>query len=40
MTPEDKKAEEEKIGATSSLPKITQAGYSSLDVSLLSGRWE
>ena len=32
LSPEDKKAEEEKIGATSGLPKITQAGYASLDV--------
>ncbi|CAA7268169.1 unnamed protein product [Cyclocybe aegerita] len=30
MSAEEKKAEEESIGATSALPKITQAGYSSL----------
>ena len=29
---EEKKAEEEKVGATSALGKITQAGYTSLDV--------
>jgi len=32
MSPEDKKEEEQKVGATSALGKITQAGYSSLDV--------
>lgn len=32
LSPEEKKAEEEKIGAVSGLPKITQAGYASLDV--------
>lgn len=32
MSPEEKKEEEQKIGATSALGKITQAGYSSLDV--------
>jgi hypothetical protein len=32
MSPEEKKEEETKIGATSALGKITQAGYSSLDV--------
>ncbi|KAF8899877.1 P-loop containing nucleoside triphosphate hydrolase protein [Gymnopilus junonius] len=32
MTPEEKKEEEAKIGAVSALPKITQAGYSSLDL--------
>jgi len=32
MSPEDKKEEEAKIGATSNLPKITHAGYASLDV--------
>ena len=35
LSPEEKKEEETKVGATSALPKITQAGYSSLDVSLL-----
>ena len=29
---EEKKAEEENVGATSALGKITQAGYTSLDV--------
>ena len=33
LSPEEKKEEEIKTGATSALPKITQAGYSSLDVS-------
>ncbi|KAG6910115.1 hypothetical protein DXG01_013169 [Tephrocybe rancida] len=32
MSPEEKKEEETKIAATSALGKITQAGYSSLDV--------
>ncbi|PPQ96251.1 hypothetical protein CVT26_005578 [Gymnopilus dilepis] len=32
LSPEEKKEEEAKIGAVSALPKITQAGYSSLDV--------
>jgi len=32
LSPEDKKEEEAKIGVTSGLPKITQAGYTSLDV--------
>jgi len=32
MSPEEKKEEETKIGATSALPKITQAGYTSLDL--------
>lgn len=32
MTPEDKKAEEEKVGANSALPKITHAGYTCLEV--------
>jgi len=32
LNPEEKKEEETKAGATSALPKITQAGYSSLDV--------
>ena len=31
-SPEEKREEEAKVGATSALPKITQAGYSSLDV--------
>ncbi|KAF8918049.1 P-loop containing nucleoside triphosphate hydrolase protein [Mucidula mucida] len=31
-TPEEKKAEEEKVGAVSALPKITHAGYSSLNL--------
>ena len=35
MTSEEKKEEEAKVGATGALPKITQAGYTSLDVSLL-----
>jgi obg-like ATPase 1 len=35
LSPEEKKEEETKTGATSALPKITQAGYSSLDVSSL-----
>jgi obg-like ATPase 1 len=35
MTLEEKKEEEAKVGATGALPKITQAGYTSLDVSLL-----
>jgi obg-like ATPase 1 len=34
MTSEEKKEEEAKVGATGALPKITQAGYTSLDVSL------
>lgn len=33
LSPEDKKEEESKIATTSGLPKITQAGYTSLDVS-------
>jgi obg-like ATPase 1 len=33
MSPEEKKEEEQKIGTTSALPKITQAGYTSLHVS-------
>ncbi|KAG5635480.1 hypothetical protein H0H81_011083 [Sphagnurus paluster] len=32
MSPEERKEEETKIGATSALGKITQAGYSSLDL--------
>jgi hypothetical protein len=32
MSPEEKEEEQKKIGATSCLPKITHAGYSSLDV--------
>ncbi|KAF8958335.1 cytoplasmic protein [Flammula alnicola] len=32
LSPEEKKAEEEKVGATSALTKITQAGYASLDL--------
>lgn len=32
MTPEDKKAEEEKVGANSALPKITHAGYTCLEL--------
>lgn len=42
LSPEEKKEEEIKTGATSALPKITQAGYSSLDVSSLFGsqHWE
>ena len=36
MSDEDKKAEEEKVGAVSALPKITHAGYACLEVSL---RW-
>ena len=31
-SPEEKREEETKIGAQSALGKITQAGYSSLDV--------
>lgn len=36
MTDEEKEAEQKSAGATSVLGKITQAGYSSLDVSDLS----
>ncbi|TEB34451.1 hypothetical protein FA13DRAFT_1788885 [Coprinellus micaceus] len=32
LEPEEKKAEEESAGAASSLPKITQSGYNSLDL--------
>jgi obg-like ATPase 1 len=32
LEPEEKKAEEESSGAASSLPKITQSGYNSLDL--------
>ncbi|KAK0459172.1 P-loop containing nucleoside triphosphate hydrolase protein [Desarmillaria tabescens] len=32
MSPEEKEEEQKKIGAQSALPKITQAGYSSLDL--------
>lgn len=32
MTPEDKKAEEENVGATSALAKISHAGYTALEV--------
>lgn len=32
MAPEEKKEEEEKVGANSSLPKITHAGYAALEV--------
>ena len=32
MSEEEKKEEETKIGAISALPKITKAGYDSLDV--------
>ncbi|KJA13331.1 hypothetical protein HYPSUDRAFT_49902 [Hypholoma sublateritium FD-334 SS-4] len=32
LSAEEKKADEEKIGAISALPKITQAGYASLDL--------
>ena len=32
MSDEDKKAEEEKVGAVSALPKITHAGYACLEV--------
>lgn len=32
LSPEEKKEEETKVGVASALPKITQAGYSSLDV--------
>lgn len=35
LSAEEKKEEETKAGATSALPKITQAGYSSLDVGVL-----
>jgi len=35
MSSEDKKEEEKKVGATSALNKITQTGYTSLDVSRL-----
>jgi ribosome-binding ATPase YchF (GTP1/OBG family) len=34
MSDEEKKEEEEKVGATSNLGKITQAGYAALDVRL------
>lgn len=33
LSPEEKKEEEQKMGTTSALAKITQAGYSSLEVS-------
>lgn len=36
LSPEEKEEEQEKAGAQSALGKITQAGYTSLDVSLLS----
>jgi obg-like ATPase 1 len=36
MSPEEEEEEEKKLGTTSALPKITQAGYTSLDVSLIS----
>ncbi|RXW17830.1 hypothetical protein EST38_g8013 [Candolleomyces aberdarensis] len=32
LAPEEKKEEEAKVGATSALPKITQAGYNSLEL--------
>ena len=32
MEPEEKEEEQKKVGATSALPKITTAGYASLDV--------
>ncbi|KAF9452332.1 hypothetical protein P691DRAFT_795038 [Macrolepiota fuliginosa MF-IS2] len=32
LSPEEKKEEEQKIGTASALPKITQAGYTSLDL--------
>ncbi|KAG7449806.1 uncharacterized protein BT62DRAFT_963304 [Guyanagaster necrorhizus] len=32
MSPEEKEEEQKKVGAQSALPKITQAGYSSLDL--------
>lgn len=35
MSPDEKKEEETKVGAASALGKITQAGYSSLDVRLV-----
>ncbi len=35
MSPEEKEEEQKKIGAQSALTKITQAGYSSLDVGRL-----
>lgn len=35
MSPEEKEEEQKKIGAQSALTKITQAGYSSLDVGSL-----
>lgn len=35
LTAEEKAEEEKNIGSTSALGKITHAGYSSLDVSLL-----
>lgn len=35
MSPEDQAEEEKKIGATSALGKITNAGYQCLDVSCL-----
>jgi len=36
LSAEDKKAEEEKVGANSALPKITHAGYTCLEVSWFS----
>lgn len=35
LAPEEKKEEEQKLGTASALPKITQAGYTSLEVSAL-----
>lgn len=32
MSPEEKKAEEERVGAVSNLTKITHAGYNSLEL--------
>lgn len=37
LSPEEKKEEEQKMGTTSALAKITQAGYSSLEVSEWNG---
>lgn len=34
MSEEEREEEQKKIGAVSALPKITQAGYASLDVCL------
>jgi ribosome-binding ATPase YchF (GTP1/OBG family) len=40
LSAEDQAEEEKKLGATSALGKITQAGYTSLDVSVILGLCE